>query len=129
MLQTMKAPLFLFLLLSLLTPALAQKAAPDTARETLETLLQAIEDNDLEKFESVCGDHMKEAMTEENLDLTSEKFSEVLSQGYKKVYLGEIDRLSMKTHIWKIDFKAEDLPEFSAELTVADGKVAGFYLR
>ena len=103
--------------------------APKSESMILETLLITTQDNDLIKFESVCDDGMKEAIKEEDLKQVSAQLSALMKQGYKKVYMGMLDRGAFNTYLWKIDFDKDGVPEMLAELSTSNNKVVGFYIR
>lgn len=108
--------------------AIAEEA-PKAETTSLETLLLATQDNDLKQFESVCDDNMKEAMTEDVLTKVSTQLSALMKQGYKKVYMGSLDRGAFKTYCWKINFDKDGAPDVLAELSTSDNKVVGFLIR
>ncbi len=112
-----------------LTSSLFAEEAPKAETKFLETLLTAAEENDLDKFESICDDNMKEAMTEDTLNEVSSQVSPLMKEGYKKVYMGSLDRGGFKTYFWKIDFDQDDTPDVLAELSTSEDKVTGFILR
>ena len=121
----------LFTLATLVTAtlgALAEEAPKNEAR-ILGTLLEATQNNDLQKFESVCDETMKTAMTEEKLTQVSGQISPLMKDGYKKDYMGVLNRGAVKTYYWKIDFEREGVPDMLAELSIKDGEVAGFFIR
>lgn len=103
--------------------------APKDETLMLATLLEATQENDLEKFESVCDDEMKEAMTEEQLTQVSIQVAPLMKLGYQKEFMGTLTRGAIQTSYWKIDFDQEGAPDMLAELSVQDGKAAGFFIR
>jgi hypothetical protein len=121
----------LFTLATLVTATLGALAdeAPKNEARMLGTLLEATQNNDLQKFESVCDGTMKTAMTEEKLTQVSGQISPLMKDGYKKDYMGVLNRGAVKTYYWKIDFEREGVPEMLAELSIKDGEVAGFFIR
>lgn len=108
--------------------AFAEEAPKDEAL-ILGTLLEATKNNDLQKFESVCDEAMKTAMTEEKLAQVSGQISPLMKDGFKKEYMGVLDRGAVKTYYWKIDFQKEGVPDMLAELSMKNGEVAGFFIR
>lgn len=108
--------------------AIAEEAPKDEAL-ILGTLLEATQHNDLQKFESVCDDAMKAAMTEETLTQVSVQVAALMKDGYKKDYMGVLSRGPVKTYYWKIDFEKEGVPDLLAELSIKEGEVAGFFIR
>lgn len=95
----------------------------------LGTLLEATQNNDLQKFGSVCDETMKAAMTKETLAEVSGQISPLMKDGYKKNYMGVLNRGVVKTYYWKIDYEKDGVPDMLAELSIRDGKVAGFFIR
>ena len=108
--------------------AFAEEAPKDEAL-ILGTLLEATKNNDLQKFESVCDEAMKTAMTEEKLAQVSGQISSLMKDGFKKEYMGVLNRGAVKTYYWKIDFQEEGVPDMLAELSMKNGEVAGFFIR
>lgn len=118
-------------LVTLLTVALGAIAeeAPKAESLMLTTLLEATENNDLQSFESICDEAMKEAMNEDTLTQVSKQISPLMKKGYQKTFMGILNRGDAKTYYWKIDFKDDNTPDMLAELTTQEGKVAGFFIR
>lgn len=121
----------LFTLATLITATLGAfaKEAPKDEALILETLLEATQNNDLQKFESLCDEAMKTAMTEEKLAHVSGQISPLMKDGFKKEYMGVLNRGAVKTYYWKIDFQKEGVPDMLAELSMKNGEVAGFFIR
>jgi hypothetical protein len=121
----------LFTLATLITGTLGAFAeeAPKDEALILGTLLEATQNNDLKKFESVCDEAMTTAMTEEKLAQVSGQMSPVMKDGFKREYMGVLDRGTVKTYYWKIDFQKEGVPDMLAELSMKNGKTAGFFIR
>ncbi len=125
----MKSTLLSFVTLACATLGSIAEEAPKAETLMLATLLEATQNNDLEKFESVCDEVMKTAMTEEQLTQVSEQVAPLMKQGYQKSFMGTLNRGTVKTSYWKIDFDHEGTPDMLAELSLQDGKVAGFFIR
>lgn len=125
----MKITLFTLATLVTATHGAFADEAPKNEARMLGTLLEATQNNDLQKFESVCDETMKTAMTEEKLTQVSGQISPLMKDGYKKDYMGVLNRGAVKTYYWKIDFEREGVPEMLAELSIKDGEVAGFFIR
>ena len=120
--------LALVTLLSATMGSIAEEAPKDEAL-ILETLLEATQENELEKFESVCDATMKAAMTEEKLTQASGQVSPLMKAGYEKTYMGVLNRGAVKTYYWKIDYTKEGVPDMLAVLSMLDGKVVGFFIQ
>ena len=123
------------ILLALLTAAatttasFAAETAPAKLTRTLTTLLEATQENDLDKFESVCDKDMRQAMNELALQSVHEQIAKHMEDGYTAVYLGSLDHLAYTVHLWKLDFEDKGVPDTLAELSWNGGKVSGFFLR
>lgn len=103
--------------------------APKEEVLVLTTLLEATQNNDLKKFGSVCDETVNAAMTAEKLTQVSSQVSPLMKGGYKKEFMGVLNRGPIKTYYWKIDFDKDGVPDMLAELSMRDGKAAGFFLR
>ncbi len=95
----------------------------------LDTLLEATQKNELDKFESVCDDKMKTAMNAEKLAQVSGQISPLMKDGFKREYMGVLNRGTIKTYYWKIEFQKEGVPDMLAELSIKNGEAAGFFIR
>jgi len=111
------------------TLAFAEEPLQALAEQKLGVLLKAMENKDLDAFNSVCDEEMQEAMNAGNFQKVAENLSALLKQGYKTEYFGSLDRTSLVTHYWKIDFDADGMVDFLAEMAIGDDKVAGFLIR
>ena len=125
----MKTTLFTLVAFMTATHGAFAEEAPKDEALILGTLLEATQNNDLRKFESVCDEVMKTAMTEEKLTQVSGQISPLMKDGFKKEYMGVLNRGIAKTYYWKIDFKKEGVPDMLAELSMKNGEVAGFFIR
>lgn len=103
--------------------------APAEVEEFCEVLIEATQENDLEKFKSVCDEQIKETMTSTTLSSISSQVSGLFKNGYERTYLGVLDKVTFKTYLWKLDFSIEGVPDTIASMSVSNGKVSGFYLR
>jgi len=94
----------------------------------INTLLQAVKDNDYEKFMSVCDDTMKSSISAAQLEVVHEQLAESFKGGHEASYLGALQRGEYLTEIWKLSFD-EQSNDTLVELSHKDGKVSGFILR
>jgi len=108
--------------------AIAEEA-PKKEDAMVTTLLDATQNNDLEKFKSVCDEAMKAAMTEDILAEVSQQISALMEEGYEKVYMGALNRGALKVYYWKIVFTDKEVPDLLVELTIQNGETAGFFIR
>lgn len=115
-------------LCALSLPVLAEEAPKEVASQ-LQVLLEATQNNNLEKFQSVCDDTMKAAITAEKLAQVSQQIAPLMKAGYKTDFIGDLDKVAFNTYLWKVDFDQDKAPDMLAEVSVANGKVAGFYIR
>jgi hypothetical protein len=125
----MKTTLLTIVAITAVSLGVFAEDAPKSDTSLIEILLDATQSNDLAKFEAVCDDEMKAAMTEENLKDVSDQIAEHMKVGYKKVYLGVLNRGEYNTYLWKIDYDEEGVSDSLAELSTSDGLVVGFYIR
>ena len=125
----MKTKLLALSVLVFSSLAVIAEEAPKSVATTLQTLLTATQDNDLMKFKSVCDDGMKKATTKDNLKKASIQVSALMKLGYKKIYMGVLDRRTFKTYYWKIDFDRDGSPDMLAELSIRKDKATGFFIR
>ena len=120
------------LLVTLFTLALSAQAAtaPASATQHLETLLNAIQENDIKSFHSVCNETMQTAMTPEILQRVHDQVGATIAGGYNATYWGDVTRPDdVKGYYWKLSFTTKPNHDLVAEMWVRDGKVAGFFLR
>lgn len=125
----MKTLSLLIALFTITTLSAIAEEAPKLASDNLVTLLNATQENNLEMFHAVCDETMKKAITPDTLNKISTQLSPLLKLGYKKQFLGVINRGNHKTYLWKLVMKKDDSPELLAELTHGKDKVAGFFIR
>lgn len=98
----------------------------------IKVLLQAVEDNSVEDFHTVCNEEMKVEATAETLDEVSEQLSEAMLMGYKPEYLGSLNKTGLKVYLWRLNFDVKGIPDMLAELSVSDSdveKAAGFLVK
>lgn len=121
----------LLALLTLVSAIMGTIAGEEPKDESLilDTLLEATQKNELDKFESVCDDKMKTAMNAEKLAQVSGQISPLMKDGFKREYMGVLNRGTIKTYYWKIEFQKEGVPDMLAELSIKNGEAAGFFIR
>ncbi|MFT5633945.1 MAG: hypothetical protein ACI9SQ_001672 [Rubritalea sp.] len=120
--------------ISFVSSGIARKNQEDTiptigANMSLNTLIRATINNDIKLFKSVCVDNMKEAISAAQLTAVSKQLAIPMKQGYKKIFMGVLDRGSYKTYYWKIDFDKDGISDMLAELSLGNKKVSGFIIR
>ena len=94
----------------------AEPAPPAAVEKMLVTLLQATADNDLVRFESVCDDTMREAMTPALFRQVNAQLGPLLKAGYTRTYLGSKTQGDITAYLWKLDLKSEGAPDLQAEM-------------
>lgn len=121
----------LLALLTLVSATMGTFAGEEPKDESLilDTLLEATQKNEIDKFESVCDDKMKTVMTAEKLAQVSGQISPLMKDGFKREYMGVLNRGAIKTYYWKIEFQKEGVPDMLAELSIKNGEAAGFFIR
>ena len=102
---------------------------PEAVAKQCEVLLRSTQENDLNEFKSVCDEAMREAITEAKLKQVSDQVAPLMKSGYKKTFMGSVDRLNHKTYYWKMTFDTKDVGEILVQLTSANGKVSGFFMQ
>lgn len=102
---------------------------PEAVEKQCEVLLKATQENDLDKFESVCDEAMREAISAEKLKQVSDQVATLMKGGYKKTFMGSVDRINHRTYYWKLTFDAKDVGEILVQLTSGNGKVSGFFMQ
>ncbi len=120
------------LIVALFALALSAQAStpPASASQHLETLLLAIEKDDIKTFHSVCNETMQSAMTPEVLQRVHDQVGATIAGGYTATYWGDVTRPDgVKGYFWKLSFTTKPNHDLVAEMWVRDGKVAGFFLR
>lgn len=120
------------LIVALFALALSAQAStpPASASQALETLLNAIQKDDIETFHSVCDETMQSAMTPEILQRVHDQVGKTIEGGCQKIYWGDVTRPdNVKGYFWKLSFTTKPNHDLVAEMWVRDGKVAGFFLR
>lgn len=106
------------------------KAAPVAdagVSDSLEIMMEALEENDYARFLSVGDDNFKAALTKPLFAIAVAQVGPRLKNGWEADYFGALERQDFQINLWKISFKTGD--DLLAEMSCKDGKVSGFALR
>lgn len=114
---------------TLLLSPLSAEEAPAEAAEALALLMDATQENDIEKFRSCFHEDLGQNITPTMLEQVYTQIADNMKKGYQSIYLGLLDRETVQTHLWKIDFDSDGVADLLAELTYIDGNVSGFLIR
>ncbi len=126
----MKLLIVLLLTAFICTSLRAEEPAPPAdVQKMAATLLEATENNDLDKFKSVCDQAMREAMSADLLQEVHTQVGASLAAGFQQQYLVRLDRGPIQTYLWKISFKKAGEHDVLLEVSVKDSLVAGAFLR
>jgi len=100
------------------------------ARQHLETLIRATQENDLKLFRSVCNDTMKQAMSKPLMHSVHTKLSPFLKEGSYQIQRIKSDTSSplLSTYEWHLILQKGQT--ITASMTLdSNQQVAGFYYR
>jgi len=107
----------------------SQSAGPDQITQTLfKNLMAATVSNDYDAFIAHCTDSMKATLTKPMLEIVSQEIEVRAKMGYDAQYLGDLNQVGYKVHLWRLRFKYGG-DDILAKLTVVNGKAGGFLLR
>jgi hypothetical protein len=101
---------------------------PSSARQLLDKILKATEDNDYTNFVAEGDAAFKAGITPEMVQGVSIQVSPRMKKGYECSYLGELNQRGFKMYLWKLTFK-DGGDDVLAKLVVKDGKVSGAWLQ
>jgi len=120
----------LFIILALLLAAdsgFAQDETAETAERLMNWLLAALKDGDYQRFVEHGNKAFKELMDEYSFDSFKMQRGAKIAKGHKLEYFGDIRRIGMREHLWKIHITG-DKHELLGSLSLSHGKVVGFDL-
>jgi hypothetical protein len=120
----------LFIILALLLAAnssFAQDETVETAESLMNWQLAALKDGDYQRFVERGNRAFKELMDEYSFDSFKMQRGAKIAKGYKLEYLGDIRRIGMREHLWKVHITG-DKYELLGSLTLSHGMVVGFKL-
>jgi hypothetical protein len=114
----------------LLLPASLCMAAngEQAVRPVLDKLLSAVEANDYANFVANGTEAFKAEVTKQVFESVSTQIAPRMKDGYKVIYLGELEQQDYQIHLWRLEYK-DGGDDTMAKLVTDDGKVAGFWLQ
>jgi len=120
----------LFVILALSRSAnsgFAQHETAETAENLMFSQLTALKDGEYQRFIEHGNRAFKEPMDENLFDTFKLQNRGKLAKGYKLEYLGAIQRIGMREHLWRVQISG-DKYELLGSLSLSHGKVVGFNL-
>lgn len=101
--------------------------APAPATQTFDMMMDALKDDDYDAFISMGTPAMQHALSKTLFETVAADVGPREKEGFKATYLDSLKKGGMTVYVWKIEFKTGD--DTLAEMTLDNGKVAGFFLR
>ena len=120
----------LFIILALLLAAnsgFTQDETAETAERLMNWQLAALKDGDYQRFVEHGNRAFKDLMDEYSFDSFKMQTGAKIAKGYKLEYLGNISRIGMREHLWKVHIIG-DKYELIGSLSLSHGMVVGFNL-
>jgi len=105
----------------------AHSVAPAPATQTFDMMMDAIKDDDYQAFISMGTPDVQHAISKTLFEKVVAEFGPREREGFKTTYLDSLKKGGLTLYVWKIEFKTGD--DTLAEMTLDNGKVAGFFLR
>ncbi|MGB3221444.1 MAG: hypothetical protein WBB23_01440 [Desulforhopalus sp.] len=99
-----------------------------SVRPVLDKLLNAVESNDYAGFVADGTEAFKAEVTEQVFEDVSTRIAPRMKDGYKALYLGELEQQDYLIHLWRLEYK-DGGDDTMAKLVTDNGKVAGFWLQ
>jgi hypothetical protein len=106
----------------------AHAQEPKSARQLLDKILKATEDNDYASFVAEGDAGFKAGITPQMLEGVSAQVSLRMKKGYECAYLGELNQQGFKFYLWKLSFK-DGGDDVLAKLALKDGRISGAWLQ
>ena len=120
----------LFIILALILTAnsgFAQDETAETAERLMNWQLAALKDGDYQRFVVHGNRAFKELMDEYSFDGFKMQRGAKIAKGYTLEYLGNIRRIGMREHLWKVHIIGNEY-ELLGSLSLSHGMVVGFNL-
>jgi hypothetical protein len=99
-----------------------------SVRPVLDKLLNAVAANDYADFVADGTEAFKAEVTKQVFEDVSTQIAPRLKEGYKAVYMGELEQQDHQIHLWTLEYK-DGGDDTMAKLVLKDGKIAGFWLQ
>jgi len=107
--------------------ATVRPIAPAPATQTFNMMMDASKDDDYQAFISMGTPTFQHAISKTLFETVAADVGPREKEGFKATYLDSLKKGGMTVYVWKIEFKTGD--DTLAEMTLDNGKVAGFFLR
>ena len=99
-----------------------------SVRPVLDKLLNAVEANNYAGFVADGTEAYKAEVTKQVFEDMSTRIAPRLKDGYKAIYLGELEQQDYQIHLWRLEYK-DGGDDTMVKLVTDDDKVAGFWLQ
>lgn len=107
--------------------ATARPIAPAPATQTFNVMMDATKDDDYQAFISMGTPTFQHAISKTLFETVAADIGPREKEGFKATYMDSLKKGELTVYVWKIEFKTGD--DTLAEMTLDNGKVAGFFLR
>ena len=108
-------------------PCVAQDETVETAEKLMLWQLAALDRGDYLAFVQNGNNAFKQFMDAYTFDSFKMQRGAKLSKGYRLEYLGDIRRIGMREHLWKVHITG-DTYQLLGNLSLSHGNVVGFNL-
>jgi len=108
-------------------PCFAQDEPVETAEKLILGQLAALNEGDYPAFVQNGNNAFKQFMDTYTFDSFKMQRGAKLAKGYRLEYLGDIRRIGMREHLWKVHISGDKYQLFGS-LSLSHGKVVGFNL-
>ncbi|MBE9205316.1 hypothetical protein IQ244_01970 [Nostoc sp. LEGE 06077] len=98
-----------------------------SVQKTFTSLINAIEENNYNKFISQGNAAFKEGITQQTFTQVSGQLAPRLKKGYSAVFVTKLNQQGYQVYLWKLTFK-DGSDDILARLSLKAGKVGGFWL-
>ena len=105
----------------------AQNESMETAEKLMIFQLEALKNEDHQKFIEHGNKAFKEFMDKYFFDSLVMQRKAKITKGYRLEYLGDIRSIGMRRHLWRVHITG-DKYQLLGSLTLSHGKVVGFNL-
>jgi len=106
--------------------ATARPVAPAPATQTFDMMMDALKDDDYQAFISIGTPTFQHAISKTLFETVAAQVGPREREGFKSIYMDSLKKGGLTLYVWKIEFKTGD--DTLAQMTLDNGKVAGFFL-
>jgi len=104
----------------------ARPIAPVPATQNFDMMMDALKDDDYQAFISMGTPTFQHALSKTLFETVAAQVGPREREGFKATYLDSLKKGGLTVYLWKIEFKTGD--DTLAQMTLDNGKVAGFFL-